>query len=151
MPNISDIQADKALQSLLKDNIYVATSATAGYNAAVYANYERPNTGLANVFVSCYYNGNVTSRTKPLGLFTGNLALSIFYKAHSDNTLGDSSKDAIAKLVAQVEKLVHCKSCDYKSLHYYFELTPTPITPTTVSTTTGYATTVLNVEWRTNQ
>jgi hypothetical protein len=150
MPNISDIQADKALQSLLKDKVVVQTSETTSSVLKVYANYERPNVGLADDFISCYYNGQIQSRTKPLGLFIGNLALSVFCKASNDNTI-TAKEYRIQQLVKQVETLVHCKSVDYNGLHYYFELTPTPITPTTVSTTTGYATTVLNVTWRTNQ
>jgi hypothetical protein len=148
MAYISDIQADKALQSLLVGKVFVQTSDTDSSVLDVYANYERPNVGLSDEFVSCYYNGNIQSRTKPLGLFFGNLAVSVFCKANADNT---AKKTRIKQLVKQVEMLVHRKTVYYEGIKYYFEITPTPITPTTVSTTTGYATTVLNVEWHTNQ
>jgi hypothetical protein len=143
---ISDIEADKALKTLLEGNVTLAKSATSTVTLDVYASYERPNTGLADEFISCYNNGTITSVTHPFGMFTGYLAVSVYCKAESDTT---AKRKNIKKLLLQVEDLINEKKVIYNDISYFFQLTPTPITPTTVSTTTGYSTTVLNVMWHT--
>nr|WP_304651413.1 hypothetical protein [Bacteroides acidifaciens] len=142
---LSDLTPDTALAALLDGKVEVQISATNSRKLRAYAQAEQPQTGLADEFISVLYNGTVRSLTRPLGLFRGNLALTIYCKSNSDGT---AKKKRIASMVTQCVELVNEQTAD----GYYFELDPANvITPITVNLTNGYATTVLNVEWRTVQ
>lgn len=141
--NLSDLTPDMALAALLDGRVVVQTSATASRVAKVYAQAEQPQTGLADEFISVFYNGVVRSLTKPIGIFRGNLALTLYCKSNSDGT---AKRKRIASMIAQTVELVTEKT----SQGFFFELDPANVTtPTTVNLTNGYATTVLNVEWST--
>lgn len=140
---LSDIAADEALETLLTGKVFANKT-----ELKVYGQYEMPNQGIGTDYIRIYYNGSATSVTKPKSVFTGNLALTI---ASTSNTDGTAKKNRMKLLVAQVEELINKKTVDYNGLRYYFELTTTPITPITVNTTTGYATTVLNIAYRLTQ
>lgn len=141
--NLSDLTPDIALAALLDGKVAVQTSATASRTVKVYAQAEQPQTGLADEFISIFYNGTVRSITKPIGIFRGNIALTLYCKSNSDGT---AKKKRIASMVERCVELVNSKT----SQDFFFSLDPTNvITPTTVNLTNGYATTVLNVEWRT--
>lgn len=137
MSLLSEIKADLALKSLLDGNLTIGETVL-----PVYGQCEQPSTGLANDFISIYYNGNPTSLTRPLGCFSGNLAVAFYCKANVKD--GTAKRNRMKLVVAQIEKLVDEKVCD----GYYFELSPNPITPITINDTTGYGLTTLNVEWR---
>lgn len=140
--NLSELTPDTALAALLDGRIVVQTSATASRVAKVYAQAEQPQTGLADEFISVFYNGVVRSLAKPIGIFRGNLALTLYCKSNSDGT---AKRKRIASMVERCVELVNGKT----SQGFFFELDPANvITPTTVNLTTGYSTTILNVKWR---
>ncbi len=143
--NLSDLTPDTALAALLDGKVEVQTSATASRKLRTYAQAEQPQTGLADEFISIMANGAVRSLTRPLGIFRGNLALTLYCKSNSDGT---AKRKRIASMIAQTVELVNSKVAD----SFFFELDPANvITPTTVNLTNGYATTVLNVGWSTIQ
>lgn len=141
--NLSDLTPDTALAALLDGKVAVQTSATASRTVKVYAENAMPGTGLGDEFISIMANGAVRSLTRPLGIFRGSLALTLYCKSNSDGT---AKRKRIASMIAQTVELVNSKVAD----GFFFELDPSNvITPTTVNLTNGYATTVLNVEWST--
>ena len=140
---LSELTPDTALAALLNGKVEVQVSATDSQMLNTYAQAEQPQTGLADEFISIMSNGAVRSLTRPLGVFRGNLALTLYCKANSNGT---AKRKRIASMIAQTVELVNSKVAD----GFFFELDPANvITPTTVNLTNGYATTVLNVEWST--
>lgn len=141
--NLSDLTPDTALAALLDGKVEVQTR-TDSWVVPVFAQAQQPTTGLADEFISVQYNGAIRSLTRPLGIFRGNLALTIYCKVHDQEQT--AKRNRIASMVTQCVELVNSKVAD----SFFFELDPSNvITPTTVNLTNGYATTVLNVEWST--
>lgn len=141
MNPIADLNPDVALAALLDGKVSVHTSATDIHTIRAYADEERPNKNLADEFIDVEWNGGARSLTNPLGLFRGNIALVIWCKAQTD---GRAKKKLVKQIVSQVAPLVHRKV----SQGFVFTFDPTNvITPTTTNLTTGYSTTILNVEW----
>lgn len=141
MTSIADLNPDVALAALLDGKVSVQTSATDSHTIRAYADEERPNKNLADEFIDVEWNGGARSLTNPLGLFRGNIALVIWCKAQTD---GRAKKKLVKQIVSQVAPLVHRKV----SQGFVFTFDPTNvITPTTTNLTTGYSTTILNVEW----
>lgn len=139
----SDIRPDVALKELLDGNIVLQRSATEFADIKVYAQGERPNDGLDTEFVEILLNGSVRSLTKPIGVLRGNLALAVYVKTYDDGSVFQYRVDALLKLVE--EKVSSVSSGDY-----FFEINPDNIiTPTIANVTTGYSTTILNIEWHT--
>lgn len=142
MSKIADLTPDVALAALLDKVVTVKTSETESHSIRAYADEEKPNVGLDNEFIEVDWNGSARSLTRPLGVFRGNLALSIYVKTQTD---GRAKKKLVRQIIAQCEELVNNKVSD----GFYFEFDPlNVITPTTVNLTSGYSTTVLNVSWR---
>lgn len=142
---LSELTPDMALAALLDGKVEVQISETKKSAVKAYAQAEQPQTGLDDEFISVFYNGSVRSITRPIGVFRGNLALTLYCKSNSDGT---AKRKRIASMIEQVVKLVNGKT----SQGFFFELNPTNvITPTTVNLTNGYATTVLNAEWHTTK
>lgn len=142
---LSELTPDMALAALLNGKVEVSTSETEKHTVKAYAQAEQPQTGLTDEFISIFYNGTVRSITKPLGIFRGNLALTLYCKSNTDGT---AKRKRIASMIEQTVELVNCKT----SQGFFFELNPANvITPTTVNLTNGYATTVINVEWHTTR
>lgn len=140
---LSELTPDTALAALLDGKVAVHISATNSRKLRAYAQAEQPQTGLADEFISIMANGAVRSLTRPLGIFRGSLALTLYCKSNSDGT---AKRKRIASMIAQTVELVNSKVAD----GFFFELDPANvIAPTTVNLTNGYATTVLNVEWST--
>lgn len=134
----SELTPDLALKALLDGKVYADKDLL-----KVYAHGELPNTGLGDDFISIARNGVVRSMTKPMGVFRGNLALSVYCRSNTNGTSKTSRSRLLAK---QCEELVNNKVSD----GFYFELNAgNPITATTNNLTSGYSTTVLNVEWHT--
>lgn len=146
MINIADIRPDAELKQLLKDKITIIKAAGANPTAIdVYQQGERPNTKLADEFIDININGVIRSRTQPLGLFYGNLAVSVYCKTY-DN--GAVNQIRVSSIVSQLEEYLKYR----KSGRYFFELnSQNIITPTTINVTSGYSITVFNVEWRMNE
>jgi hypothetical protein len=139
----SEIRPDLAIKELLNGNIIFQKSESEFSDVKVYAQGERPNTGLASEFVEVLVNGIVRSVTKPLGFLKGNLALAVYVKTYDDGSVFQYRVDSILK---QIEELVS----NSKVGDYFFEIdADNIITPTTVNVTTGYSTTILNIEWHT--
>lgn len=142
---IKDLIPDEVLVCLLDGKVTVQSSETEIRTIRVYGQSKQPNKDVDDEFINVLNNGVVHSRTKPLGLFAGNLALTVYCKSNSDGT---AKTKRIRQIVSQCVELVNEKS----SQGFFFELDPANvITPTTVNLTDGYATTVLNVAWHTTQ
>lgn len=139
----SEIRPDIALKKLIEGKIILQRSETEFADIKVYAQGERPNDGLNTEFVEIMINGLVRSVTKPLGFLKGSLALTIYVKAYDDGSVFQYRVDHILKLIEE-------KVSNSTSEGYYFEINPNNIvTPTTVNVSTGYSTTILNIEWHT--
>lgn len=139
----SEIRPDIALKKLLEGNIILQRSATEFADIKIYAQGERPNDGLDTEFVEIMINGLVRSVTKPLGFLKGNLALAVYVKAYDDGSVFQYRVDQILKLIEE-------KVSNVASEEYFFEInTDNIITPTTVNVSTGYSTTILNIDWHT--
>lgn len=141
MTSIADLNPDVALSALLDGKVSVQTSATESHTIRAYADEERPNKNLADEFIDVEWNGGAQSLTEDPALFKGNLMLTIWCKAQTD---GRAKKKLVKQIVSQVAPLVHRKV----SQGFFFKFKPdNVITPTTTNLTTGYSTTILNVEW----
>lgn len=140
---LADLTPDVALAALLNEKVYVQKSETEKYVIKAYEQAKMPNKWLADEFLTIQNNGVITSRTIPIGLFKGNIALTVYCKANTDGT---AKTGRIHRIVAQCERLVARKV----SQGFFFDFDATNvITPTTVNLTTGYATTTINVSWHT--
>lgn len=141
MSTLADLTPDIVLAALLDKVVVVQTSETESHSIRAYADEGKPNVGLGNEFVEVDWNGSARSMTRPLGVFRGNLALTIYVKTQTD---GRAKKQLVRQIISQCEELVNGKGRD----GFYFEFDPmNVITPTTVNLTSGYSTTVLNVSW----
>lgn len=139
----SEIRPDLALKRLLEGNIILQKSETEFADVKVYAQGERPNDGLDSEFVEILLNGSIRSVTKPMGLLRGGIALAVYVKAYDDGSVFQYRVDALLKLIEERVSLSGFGN-------YFFEINPNNIiTPTTVNVTTGYSTTILNIEWHT--
>ena len=139
----SEIRPDLALKKLLDGNIILQKSETEFADVKVYAQGERPNDGLDSEFVEILLNGSIRSVTKPMGLLRGSIALAVYVKAYDDGSVFQYRVDALLKLIEEKVSLSGFGN-------YFFEINPNNIiTPTTVNVTTGYSTTILNIEWHT--
>ena len=139
----SEIRPDIALKKLLEGNLILQRSETDFADVKVYAQGERPNDGLDSEFVEMLLNGSIRSVTKPIGLLKSSIALAIYVKTYDDGSVFQYRVDSLLKLIE--EKVSNVVSGDY-----FFEINlDNIITPTTVNVTTGYSTTILNIEWHT--
>ena len=139
----SEIRPDIALKKLLEGNLILQRSETDFVDVKVYAQGERPNDGLDSEFVEILLNGSIRSVTKPIGLLRSSIALVVYVKTYDDDSVFQYRVDALLKLIE--EKVSNVVSGDY-----FFEINlDNIITPTTVNVTTGYSTTVLNIQWHT--
>ena len=139
----SEIRPDLALKKLLEGNLILQRSETDFADVKVYAQGERPNDGLDSEFVEILLNGSIRSVTKPIGLLRSSIALVVYVKTYDDDSVFQYRVDALLKLIeGKVSNVV--------SGDYFFEINPDNIiTPTTVNVTTGYSTTILNIQWHT--
>lgn len=141
--SIAILNPDVTLAGILNDNVIVNTSETEFRTIKAFPANKQPNKDLPKEYLNVYQNGIIQSRTKPIGLYYGNLALAIFVETQSDGT---AKTQRIRQIMEQCEAMVNCKAYD----GFYYELDPANvITPTTTNISTGYSTTILNVEWHT--
>lgn len=142
MSTLADLQPDVVLASLLDNKISVQTSKTESHTIRVYADEERPNTNLADEFIDVEWNGGARSLTETPAFFKGNLLLTIWCKSQAD---GRAKKKLVRQILSQVAPLVHRRVAQ----GYVFTFNPgNVVMPTTTNLTTGYSTTILNVQWR---
>lgn len=142
MSTIADITPDIVLAKLLDNKIKVQTSATQSHTIRTYDDESRPNKGVGDEWVDVEWNGVARSLTDDPALFRGNLLLTVWVKAQPD---GRAKKKIVRQIVSQITPLVHLAVAG----GYVFRFDPSQvITPTTTNLTTGYSTTILNVEWR---
>lgn len=140
---LDELTPDVALASLLDGKIEVWTSDVSAHTIKCYADGKMPNKGLADEFMSLLWNGSVRSWTRPIGQYEGNLALTVYCKTQTDGTV---KTQRVRQIIAQCRMLANGISAD----GFFFKIDPQQvITPTTANLTTGYSTTVINVEWRT--
>lgn len=141
--NLSEIRPDLALKGVLDNQIELQISATDSTMVKVYAQGERPSIGLDDEFIEILLNGTIRSRTKPIGLIRGSLAVAIFVRTYEDGSVFQYRVDSI---LAQLGN----KTIDVIADGFFFSINlDNIITPTTVNVTSGYSTTILNVEWHT--
>lgn len=142
MSTIADITPDIVLAKLLDNKIKVQTSATQSHTIRTYDDESRSNKGVGDEWVDVEWNGVARSLTDDPALFRGNLLLTVWVKAQPD---GRAKKKIVRQIVSQIAPLVHLAVAG----GYVFRFDPSQvITPTTTNLTTGYSTTILNVEWR---
>lgn len=140
--DISKLNPDEVLASLLDKSIEVKTSATKSHVIRAYGDANSSNRGVDDEHIEIGWNGGARSLTIEPALFRGDLTLTIWCKTLSD---GRANKKRISQIVSQVPKLVHRKV----SQGFLFMFDPTRvIMPTTTNLVTGHSLTTLNVEWR---
>lgn len=139
---LAELTPDTALAALLNEQVIVYT----GYESRhirCYAQAKMPNKGLADEFISVQWNGSARSRSERLGIYQGDLVLTIYCKLQTDNT---AKTRRIRQILEQCQGLVHRK----RSQRIFFTFNSmNVIMPTTPNLTNGYSTTALNVEWHT--
>jgi len=140
---IAELTPDTALAALLDGKVEVQTSKTKKYAVRAYEQAKMPNKGLADEFLSVQWNGGARSRSERLGIYQGELVLTIYCKLQTDNT---AKTHRIRQILEQCQGLIHRK----RSQGIFFTFNPmNVIMPTTPNLTNGYSTTALNVEWHT--
>ena len=139
----SDIRPDIALKAQLEGNIVLQKSETESAVIDVYAQGEKPTSGLSSEFVEILFNGAIRSLTKPLGVIRGNLIVSVYVKSYENGSVFQYRADSILK---QIEEMTSNK--EYGSFFFEFDTTNI-VTPATTNIISGYSTTVLNVKWHT--
>lgn len=145
MITLSQLHPDKALKDLLDGNVEIAISSSESRIAKVYGQGERPNTNLGDEFIDVLYNGTIRAMTKPMSVYRGNLAITLYCKAQSDGT---SKSNRLNSMLSQVESLVNNKA----SGKYFFEIpSSNVIIPASYNSATGYTTIVVNIEFRTTE
>lgn len=145
MISLSQLQPDRALKDLLDGKVSIAVSASESRIAKVYRQGERPNTDLGDEFIEVLYNGTIRAMTKPMGIYRGNLAITLYCKAQSDGT---AKFNRINSMLSQVESLISNKA----SGKYFFAIPQNNvITPMSYNASTGYTTMVVNIEYHTTE
>lgn len=145
MISLSQLEPDKALKDLLDGKVEIAISSSESRIAKVYRQGERPNIDLGDEFIDVLYNGTIRAMTKPMGVYRGNLAITLYCKAQSDGT---AKFNRITSMLKQVELLVNNKA----SGKYFFAIPLNNIiTPMSYNAATGYMTMVVNIEYRTTE
>ncbi len=140
---LSELNPDVALAALLDGKVKVDVSATESRAITAYAQGKQPNKSVDDEFLTVQWNGGARSRSERLGIFQGDLALTVNCKLQTDNTV---KTNRVRQIVGECQRLVHRKRSD----GFFFTFNPmNVITPTTPNLTNGYSTTVLNVEWHT--
>ena len=138
------INPDEKLKLWLDDQIVVQVSDTESRKVLVYHQGSRPNTDLPDEFIEVLFNGNVRSRTKPIGFLEGNLAVTIYCKANADGT---AKFNRVKSIETQLASLVSGKVTG----GFFYELNlDSVIVPLQINTTIGYSTKTLNVTWHTS-
>lgn len=140
---LADLTPDVALAALLKGNVKLRKPTSEEYAVEVYEQAKTPNNGNPEVFITLQWNGSARSRSQRLGIYQGALAVTVYCKLYSDTT---ANTNIVRQIVEQCQRLIHRK----RSERVFFTFNPlNVITPTTPNLSTGYSTTVLNVEWHT--
>jgi hypothetical protein len=141
--SLSQINPDLQLKEWLNEQITIVVSDTESRKATVYAQGERPNTGLPDEFIEILYNGTIRSLTKPIGVLQGNLAVTIYCKAQPNGT---AKFNRVESVMEQLGRLLTNKVTG----GFFFEIDlKNIVTPTYIDAATGYSTTTLNVKWHT--
>lgn len=145
---LDQLTPDIALANLFNDKVEVQTSATEKHTIKCYADGAQPQKGLGNEFLSVLWNGSARARATQMGCLEGNLALMINCKLLNSTRSGQTiNKQRVNQILAQCQSLAHGVSAG----GFFFSVDPQQvITPTTANLTTGYSTTVINIEWHEN-
>lgn len=134
----SELTPDIALKALLKGKVKSDKRAL-----DVYEHASMPNNVSSDDFITLQRNGVITPVTEPMGVFKGNIALSIYNRLYSTDAANVIKARRLSKIC---EELVDRKV----SQGYFFKLDATnPIVSTSANVTSGYSVTMLNVAWRT--
>lgn len=142
MTNIAEIQPDVELKKLLEGFITVHTSLNSFYRVSVYAQAERPDTGLNDAFIDILNNGVTTAMVQnPMGIFTGNLSVNIYCKLGSKATV---KRNRTMDIISQIEREVQNR----RSGRYFFSIDPYNVITQPTTNSSGYSTAAINVRWR---
>ena len=134
----SELNVDIEMKALLSGRISVDS-----VPVPVYAAGEKPTTGVPDDFIEIFYNGYLNSISENRVIVKGAMAVVMSNRLFED---GSVKTNRVKKLLQQFEDCIDGVS----TTHYFLKLSPDGfITPTTENQTTGYSTTILNVEWRT--
>ena len=145
MNKVSSLAPDKALASLIEDEISVEISAEDSRIVPIYRQGSHPSTETPDEFIEVLHNGVIRAMTQPLGLFRGNLAVVVYCKTFANGT---AKFARIESMMTQIESLVDGKESD----KIYFEVdSDNLITPVTYDAETGYSIVILNIEWHTTE
>jgi hypothetical protein len=140
--NISDLNPEEVLAQALDGQTAVQIG-NESHSVKAYSVAKKPSSKLPDEFITTQINGVVASITKPRGLYSGNIALTIYCVNNANDT---AKTTRLKEITRQCEALIDGKRYG----DYFFEFDPTNvITPPTVNLSIGYATTVLNVAWHT--
>ena len=116
----SKIRPDLALKSILDKQIVLQKSATESVAIKTYAQGEKPNTELDDEFIEIQFNGAIRSKTKPIGVLSGNLIVAIYVKSYEDGSVFQYRVDSILE---QLEQKVSGLTVDgFFFKHQYFFL-----------------------------
>lgn len=138
------INPDEKLKLWLDDQITVQVSDTESRKVLVYHQGSRPNTDLPDEFIEVLFNGNVRSRTKPIGFLEGNLAVTIYCRAQADGTAKFNRMKSIERQLAELVS-------NEVTGGFFYELNlDSVITPLYIDSATGYSIKTLNVAWHTS-
>lgn len=145
MSVVSKLNPHGVFAETLDGKVEVHTSASASHTIRAYKNAKQPNKGLGDEFIVVQKNGVTHAKVRPLGIFSGTLAVIVYCKLQTDNT---AKENRIEEILGQIEDAANSK------VHgdYYFEIdADNVLQDTTPNTTSGYSTTAINVEWRTTE
>lgn len=142
MIDIADIRADIELRQLLAGSIVVDNGDGTTTTLPVYCDGERPNNAAPEDFVEISYNGSPYSVTEGLEVIRGDMAVALYCKLFSDDTV---KLNRVRRILSQFANKVN----RHTSEHYFYTLDLDMfITPTAADLTSGYSITILNVLWR---
>lgn len=143
MAELATLLPDLALANALDKTIEVRTSATDSHTIRVVTQGGKSNKLADDEFVVVSQNGNIRSLTRPIGVYEGEVRLTIYCKLQDD---GRVRQRIVQQIVAQIQS-----ACERRSIEniVYAVNTTRVITPTTPNYTIGYSMTIFSVEWHT--
>lgn len=145
MSVVSQLNPHGVFAGVLDGKVEVHTSATASHPIMAYKYGKQPNKGLGDEFIVVRTNGVTQAKVRPLGLFSGTLAVTVYCKLQTDNTAKEAR---IAEILSQVEDAANSKA---HGSYFYCIDADNVLQDTTPDTTSGYSTTAINVKWRTRE
>lgn len=143
---IARLKADSALAEILNERIKVVDANNVERGVKAYRQSKLPNERLEEDYIVVSQNGPIRATTYPAGLFTGNLAIWIYSKTGNKGVVRTERMERIAEQIEDALQ-AHKSDTDYV---FSLDLGNLIVGPTAI-VGTGYATLVINAEWRSKQ